>query len=93
MQRDVPNRLVEHGLQASLRQGRTLDVFDGTNLLPDLVRAFPVDGFHAFRLQRLARGRIFSQIQLGADQDDGHVGCVMLNLGIPLALTVSVGVW
>lgn len=42
------------------------------------------DGLHALGSQALEGGRVFSQIELGADEDDGDRRSVMVNLWEPL---------
>jgi hypothetical protein len=42
------------------------------------------DGLHALGAQALQRGRVFSQVQLGADEDDGDGWGVVVDLGEPL---------
>lgn len=42
------------------------------------------DRLHPLLSQRLERGGVFSEIELGADQDDGDVRRMVVDLGIPL---------
>jgi hypothetical protein len=42
------------------------------------------DGLHALLTEGLESAGVFSEIELGADQDDGDVGSVVVDLGIPL---------
>ena len=79
-----PYGFVKHRLQPPLRQSRALDVLDSADRFPDLVGLLPVDGLHALGLQCVPGGWIFSEIELRADEDDRHIGRVMLNLRIPL---------
>lgn len=81
---DVPNSFIKNSLQTPLSQGGALDIFHRTNLLSDLVGSLPVDRFHALLSQTLLRRRVLSQIEFRADEDDGHVWCVMFDFGEPL---------
>ena len=49
------------------------------------------DRFHALLAQAVERRRVLAQVELGADQDDGHVGRMVLDLGEPLGLDVVEG--
>jgi hypothetical protein len=42
------------------------------------------DGLHALGAQTLQRGGVFSQVQLGADEDDGDGRRVVVDLREPL---------
>ena len=80
----IPNGFVKDGLQASLSERGTFDVFDGPDILSNLVGPFPIDGLHSLDLQGFPGVGVFSKIKLRADQDDRNVGRMMFNLGIPL---------
>ncbi len=41
-------------------------------------------GLHPLLPQRLEGARVLPQIQLGADEDDGDIGGMMVDLGVPL---------
>lgn len=80
----IPNSLVKDTLQVPLSQSRTLEVFDGANLFgadQSLVIRY---WLHTLRSQALQRGWVLSQIQLGTDQDDGHVRSMVVDFGVPL---------
>ena len=46
---------------------------------------------HSLRPQALKSCRVLSQVKLGADQDNGNVGRMMIDLGVPLSLDVVEG--
>lgn len=81
---DSPNSLVEHRLQVSLRQSRALEVLDGLDLLGTVERLLVCNGSHSLLGEAANRVGIFAEIELGADQDDGNVGGMVINFGIPL---------
>jgi len=80
--------LIEHSLQALLRQSAALQILHSANGLGHLKRALLADHVQAFAGELRGRGLIVSQIGLGADEDDRHVGRVVLNLRVPLRLHV-----
>ena len=82
---DIPYRLVEDSLQTSLCESRTLDVFDGPNLLFDLICSLERDGLHLLLSQALLRHRIISKIELCTDENNGDIGRMVFDLGVPLS--------
>lgn len=76
--------LVKNAFQVPLRQGAALEVFDGPDLFGDLDGLFVLDGSHLALTQLLPHLGVVAQIELGADEDDGHAGGVMLYFGEPL---------
>ena len=81
---DLLDRLVEYTLEIPLRQGRALEVLDGLDLLGDLHCLLILYGLHLALAQLLFDLWVVAQVELGADQDDGNAGCVVLYLGVPL---------
>ena len=57
---------------------------DGSDFLAALDALRVADGLHALLAQPVERLGIVAQIQLGADEDDGDVGRVVRDLGVPL---------
>lgn len=84
----APNGLVEDALQVALCQCRALEVLLRLDFLGNHNGLLVLDGRHLLLAQRLLGGLVVSQIELGADQDDGHARCVVVNLGIPLGSLV-----
>lgn len=80
----MPDGLVKHTLQIPLRQGRTLKVLMRSDLLGHDQGLVVRDGLHPLGAQALEGGGVFSQIKLGADEDDGDRWGVMVDLGKPL---------
>ena len=81
---DLLDRLVEYALEIPLRQGGALEVLDGLDLLGDLHCLLILYGLHLALAQLLFDLWVVAQVELGADQDDGNAGCVVLYLGVPL---------
>lgn len=58
----------------------------GLDLLRNHDSLLVLDRGHFLLAEALLGALIVSEIQLGADKDDGYIGGVMLDLGIPLHL-------
>lgn len=82
---------VEYALQIALCESRALEVLVCSNLLGHGECLFIRDGFHLSCTKGLRGRLVVSQIQLGADEDDGNVGCMVLDLRIPLGFHVVKG--
>ena len=82
--RCLPDSLVKDALEVPLRQGRALEVLVRLNLLGAHERLVVRDGLHPLLAQRLERVGVLPEVELGADEDDGDVGCVVVDLGVPL---------
>jgi len=80
--------LVEDGLEALLSQSRALVIGHGADLLGTRVSLLDADNAETLGSQSLDHAFVAAQIGLGADQDDGHAGSVVLDLGPPLGLDV-----
>jgi hypothetical protein len=78
------DRLVEYALEISLRQGGALEVLDGLDLFGDLDCLLILYGLHLALAQLLLDLWVVAQVELGADEDDGDAGRVVLDLGVPL---------
>jgi hypothetical protein len=90
---DGADGLVEHGLETLLGQGRALKHLDGLDLLAHGDTLLVGDGCKALLGKTVDRLLVLSQIELGADQDDGGVGVVVLDLWVPLGLDVLERCW
>jgi len=86
---DSPNSLIEYRLQVSLCQSRALEVLDGLDLLGTVKGLLVCDGSHPLLGQATNRVGIFTEIELGANQDDGDIGSMVINFGVPLQSSVS----
>jgi hypothetical protein len=82
--KDSLDRLVEYALEIPLRQGGALEVLDGFDLFGDLHCLLILYGLHLALAQLLFDLWVVAQVELGADEDDGHAGRVVLYLGVPL---------
>lgn len=76
-QKMVPDSLIEDALQVSLGQCATLQVLVGPNLFSNDQSLVIRDWLHSLLLQALQGVGVFSQIQLGTNEDDGNRGCMM----------------
>lgn len=81
---NIPDSLIEDALKVSLRQGGALKILDGADLLGADQGLVIRHGLHTLGAQTLEGGRVLAKIELGADEDNGHVGSVVVNLGVPL---------
>lgn len=85
----VPDSLVKHALQVALSECGALEVLMCADLLGDGQGLLVRDGLHLAGAQGFGGGAVVSQVELGADQDDGDVGGMVLDLGVPLLRSVS----
>jgi len=85
------NGLVKNGLETLLGQRRALHHLVASNFLAEGEGRFVSDGCLLLGGKLLDGGSIFSQINLGSDQDEGNVGAVVRNLRIPLGPQVLEG--
>lgn len=76
--------LIEDVLQALLREGGTLEVLHGADLLGHAQALWVGDRSELALLQLLHRPRVLSQVELRAHQDDGRIWTVVAHLGVPL---------
>lgn len=84
MLQPLPDSFVEHALQVALRQCGALEVLMCADLLGYAQRLLVRDGLHLPGPEGFDGGAVVAEIQLGADQDDGDVGGVVLDFGEPL---------
>ncbi len=82
--KDAPDGLVKDALQVALCEGRALEVLLRLDLLGDHDGLLVLNGRHLLLAQRLLGALVISQIELGADEDDGHARRVVVDLGVPL---------
>lgn len=84
MQECAPDGFVKDTLEVALCEGRALHVFDGLDLLGDTDSLLVLDGCHLLLSQSLLGAFVIAKVKLGANQDDGDAGCVVLDFGVPL---------
>ena len=65
-------------------EGRALDELDGLELPGELLALLVRDGALALTLELLEGGVVVPEIELGANDDEGHVGAEVVDLGEPL---------
>lgn len=80
--------LLEHGLEASLVQGRALHILDGSNCASHVATLLEGDGSEALLSQTRQGLLVIAKIKLGADQQEGSVGAVVLDLRVPLGANI-----
>lgn len=80
--------LVENVLETLLSERRALDVLDGAELSGELVALLVGHGSQLVSGELVENHLIASQIDLGADNEAGHAGAVVVDLGEPLLLDV-----
>lgn len=85
----VPNRLVKHTLQVALSECGALEILMCADLLGDGQGLLVRDRLHLAGAQGFGSGAVVSQVELGADQDDGDVGGVVFDFREPLLRSVS----
>jgi len=83
-EKDVLDRFVKDALEVPLRQCRALQIFHRPDLFGDLHGALVGDRGHLPLSQLLAHFRIISEVEFGADQNDGDAWRVMLDFRVPL---------
>lgn len=90
-ERHAPDRLVENVLEVALCQSGALEVLDRTDLLCDRDRLLVLDRGHLLLAQAFTGGLVVTEIEFGADEDDGDAGRVMVDLGKPLKTVIITG--
>lgn len=80
----MKTNLIKHILQLKLRQSRALDVLDGAQVLGHALAVLFPHRLHLLLAKLLSHLRIVTQIRLGADDQTGHAGAVVVDLGEPL---------
>lgn len=82
------NGLVKHCFESLLGQCRALKVFDGANV-PSTLGAFCIcDGGLSLFSEPRQSLTVVTQVELGADEDDGRIGGVVRDFGVPLSFDV-----
>lgn len=81
-----PNSLVKDALEVSLRESRALEVLVSLNFLGTDEGLLIGHGLHALLPQRVEGGGVVAKIELGADENNGDVGSVVVDFGVPLEL-------
>lgn len=84
----LPNGLVKHALQVALSECGALEILMCADLLGDGQGLLVRDWLHFAGAQGFGRGAIISQVELGADEDDGDIGGVVFDFGVPLVFAV-----
>lgn len=77
---DARQSLVEDVLETLAGEGRALEVLEGTELLDHVVGLLVGDGRLAVLAEGLEGRLVVAEISLGADEDDGDVGAMVLDL-------------
>ena len=83
--------LIKNILQLILGQGGTFDVFHGTQILGHTVTIFLANGLHLLTGELLANTGVIAQIGLGADDQAGNTGAMVMHLGEPFFANVFEG--
>ena len=83
--------LIKNILQLILGQGGTFDVFHGTQILGHTVTIFLANGLHLLTGELLANTGVIAQIGLGADDQAGNTGAMVVHLGEPFFANVFEG--
>lgn len=83
--------LIKHILELELRQSTALDILDSAELLGHPLAVLPSHGGHLLLGQLLSDAGVVSQIDLGADDEAGDAGAVVVDLGEPLLADVLEG--
>lgn len=83
--------LVKDVLELVLRQGRALDVLDSAQLLGHPLTILPPNGRHLLLAELVTHALVVAQIGLGADDEAGNTGAVVVDLGEPFLAHVLEG--
>jgi hypothetical protein len=81
---DSPDGLVKNILKAFLGQGRTFQIPDGVDLLRALNTLWVGYGCHSLLTQSLNSFGVIAQVELGSDENDRNVRCVVGDFWVPL---------
>lgn len=85
---DGADGLLEDRLETGLVERRALNILDGADGLAHVHALLEGDGGKALLSEAVDGLLIIAKIELGADQEEGGVGAVVLDLGVPLGLDV-----
>lgn len=80
--------LIKDILQFVLCQSRTLDVFDSAEFFSHAVTIFLADRLHLLAGELIPHTSIVTQIGLGANNQAGNTGAVVVDFGEPLFANV-----
>ena len=83
--------LVENILELVLGQGRTLDIFNRSQLLGHAISIFFANGLHLLTGKLFANGGVVAKIGLRTDDEARDTGAVVVNLGEPFFANVLKG--
>jgi hypothetical protein len=86
---NVPDGFVEHALEIALSEGRAFQILLSLDFPADLKSFFVLYRSGTHLPHALLGGFIVAKIELGANEDDGYSGRVVLNLGRPLIDRIS----
>jgi hypothetical protein len=81
---DIPDRLVKNALKVPLRERGALEVLLRPDLLGYHNGLFILYRRHLLLSQAFFGCLVIPQVELGADEDDGHAGRMMIDLRVPL---------
>jgi hypothetical protein len=81
---NVPNGFVKDALQVALGEGGALEVLLCLDLFCDHDGLLVLDRRHLLLPQRLLGRLVVPQIELGADEDNGNAGRMVIYLRVPL---------
>lgn len=84
------DRLVEHALQVPLGESGTFHVLHSLDVLCYLHSLLILNWRHLTLSQLFAHFGVVSQVELGAYEDDGNAGCVVLDFRVPLVVISKV---
>jgi len=88
---DSADGFIEHSLQSLLGQSRALQVLGRVDLLGQLEALLVGDRSQLLLREALNGGLVLSQIQLGSNNEDGHIGAMVVDFRVPLGLDVLEG--
>lgn len=80
----IPDSLIKDTLEISLCESGALEILVSLDLLGTGKGLLVGNGLHSLLSEGFECSGILAKIELGADQNDGDVGSVMIDLGIPL---------
>lgn len=89
--RDQRKYLIKDILQFILSQGGAFDVFHRSKLLGHPIPVFLPDGLHFLTGEFFADGGVIPEIGLGADNQAGDTGAVVMDFGEPFLPDVLKG--
>ena len=88
MIQDATDGVIKNLLQSSLRQGGTLDVLEGADLVGEGLAALERDRLLVLLSQFFDGSLVGAKIELGSYQNEGYAGGVVGDLRPPLTLDI-----